>query len=140
VIVDEEFFQFPEEFGAKVVDVDRMKNKKRSSRKVRYALVGLGHLAQVAVLPAFAALENAELGALVTLDKRKARVLGDATNSCILCTAHDANMRYFKVTVVSEGFVTLESLRVNRCRSLPCVSVPSGRHNSQLKGGYGKDR
>ena len=27
---------------------------------------------------------------------------GIATNSCILCTAHDANMREFKVTVVSD--------------------------------------
>jgi hypothetical protein len=30
-----------------------MKNKKRSALKVRYAVVGLGHLAQVAILPAF---------------------------------------------------------------------------------------
>ena len=27
---------------------------------------------------------------------------GIATNSCILCTAHDANMREFKVTIVSD--------------------------------------
>jgi nicotinamidase-related amidase len=27
---------------------------------------------------------------------------GLATNSCILCTAHDANMRNFKVTVVED--------------------------------------
>jgi nicotinamidase-related amidase len=29
-------------------------------------------------------------------------IAGLATNSCILCTAHDANMRDFKVTVVSD--------------------------------------
>jgi predicted dehydrogenase len=52
-----------------------MKNKKRSARKVRYAVVGLGHLAQVAVLPAFAHLPNSEIAALVTSDKRKAKVL-----------------------------------------------------------------
>ena len=52
-----------------------MKNKNRSARKVRYAVVGLGHLAQVAVLPAFARLHNAEIAALVTGDKRKATVL-----------------------------------------------------------------
>jgi predicted dehydrogenase len=52
-----------------------MKNKKPSVRKIRYAVVGLGHLAQVAVLPAFAHLQNAEIAALVTSDKRKAEVL-----------------------------------------------------------------
>jgi len=52
-----------------------MKNKKRNAGKVRYAVVGLGHLAQVAVLPAFAHLQNAEIAALVTGDKRKAAVL-----------------------------------------------------------------
>jgi hypothetical protein len=29
-------------------------------------------------------------------------VAGLATNSCVLCTAHDANMRHFDVTVVSD--------------------------------------
>jgi|ERR1700761_2577175 len=29
-------------------------------------------------------------------------IAGLATNSCVLCTAHDANMRDFKVTVVSD--------------------------------------
>src|SRR5258708_5673610 len=52
-----------------------MKNKKRNARKIRYAVVGLGHLAQVAVLPAFAHLPNSEIAALVTSDKRKAKVL-----------------------------------------------------------------
>src|SRR6185437_8316016 len=52
-----------------------MKEKKRNAGKIRYAVVGLGHLAQVAVLPAFAHLQDAETAALVTSDKRKARVL-----------------------------------------------------------------
>jgi predicted dehydrogenase len=42
--------------------------------KVRYAVVGLGHIAQVAVLPAFAHAENSELAALITShpdDKRQ---------------------------------------------------------------------
>ena len=34
--------------------------------KIRYAVVGLGHIAQTAVLPAFEHAENSELGALVT--------------------------------------------------------------------------
>jgi predicted dehydrogenase len=52
-----------------------MKNKKRNARNIRYAVVGLGHLAQVGVLPAFAHVQNAEIAALVTNDKRKAGIL-----------------------------------------------------------------
>jgi len=46
----------------------------RTGKKVRYAVVGLGHIAQVAALPAFAhARQNSELTALVTGDPIKAR-------------------------------------------------------------------
>jgi glucose-fructose oxidoreductase len=45
-------------------------------KKIRFAIVGLGHLAQVAVLPAFRNLDNAEIGALVTGDRRKGKTLG----------------------------------------------------------------
>src|SRR4051812_48017404 len=45
------------------------------ARKVRYALVGLGHIAQVAVLPGFAGTQNSELAALVSGDARKLRTL-----------------------------------------------------------------
>jgi predicted dehydrogenase len=49
----------------------------RAQRKIRYAVVGLGHIAQVAVLPAFAhAKKNAELIALVSDDSEKLRKLG----------------------------------------------------------------
>src|SRR4030095_4963799 len=42
---------------------------------IRYAVVGLGHIAQVAVLPAFAhAQRNSRLSALVSDDRRKRRV------------------------------------------------------------------
>ena len=45
-------------------------------RRVRYAVVGIGHIAQVAVLPAFAhAKENSELAALVSDDATKLAVL-----------------------------------------------------------------
>ena len=51
--------------------------KRRSGSKVRYAVVGLGHIAQVAVLPAFAhARRNSELAALVSGDRVKLRALG----------------------------------------------------------------
>jgi predicted dehydrogenase len=42
-----------------------------SSRAIRYAVLGLGHIAQVAVLPAFAHARRSRLAALVSGDKRK---------------------------------------------------------------------
>src|SRR5438067_7387342 len=46
-------------------------------RQIRYAVVGLGHIAQVAVLPAFAhALANSQLTALVSDDPQKLKTLG----------------------------------------------------------------
>jgi predicted dehydrogenase len=47
-----------------------------SKRKIRYAVVGLGYISQVAVLPAFAhAKGNSELAALVSGDQAKLRKL-----------------------------------------------------------------
>jgi len=43
--------------------------------KIRYAVIGLGHIAQTAVLPAFQHAENSELAALVTGDPNKAKEL-----------------------------------------------------------------
>jgi glucose-fructose oxidoreductase len=43
--------------------------------KIRYAVVGLGHIAQTAVLPAFKHAENSELGALVTGSPEKEMTL-----------------------------------------------------------------
>ena len=55
----------------------RDKDTDGARRKVRYAVVGLGHIAQVAVLPGFKhARRNSELGALVSGDARKLRTLG----------------------------------------------------------------
>ena len=46
-------------------------------RQIRYAVVGLGHIAQVAVLPAFAhARKNSRLTALVSGDPEKLKTLG----------------------------------------------------------------
>lgn len=48
-----------------------------AARKIRYAVVGLGHIAQVAILPAFEhARDHAELTALVSGDKTKLQELG----------------------------------------------------------------
>jgi glucose-fructose oxidoreductase len=49
---------------------------KQNQKKIRYAVVGLGHIAQVAVLPAFAHAENSELAALVSDDPEKLEKLG----------------------------------------------------------------
>jgi glucose-fructose oxidoreductase len=45
-------------------------------KPVRFAVVGLGHIAQVAVLPAFKNAENCRLVALVSDDAEKARKVG----------------------------------------------------------------
>src|SRR5918996_6536113 len=45
-------------------------------RKIGYAVVGLGHIAQVAVLPAFEHARNARLVALVSGDPEKRRKVG----------------------------------------------------------------
>lgn len=51
---------------------------KQPKQKIRYAVVGLGYIAQVAVLPAFKnAKKNSKLVALVSGDKEKLSRLGD---------------------------------------------------------------
>jgi predicted dehydrogenase len=45
-------------------------------RKIRFALVGLGHIAQVAIIPGFKQTKHAELVALVSGDARKRGRLG----------------------------------------------------------------
>lgn len=50
----------------------------RSKKRIRYAVVGLGHIAQAAVLPAFKhASQNSELAALVSSDQEKLTSLGE---------------------------------------------------------------
>src|SRR4051812_9476085 len=50
---------------------------RNGSSKVRYAVVGAGNIAQVAILPAFAhAAERSELVAIVSSDEAKRRELG----------------------------------------------------------------
>lgn len=50
---------------------------KTLSAPIRYAVVGLGHIAQAAVLPAFRHSRNSKLAALITGDPRKESELGD---------------------------------------------------------------
>jgi predicted dehydrogenase len=54
---------------------------KHSGEKIRYAVVGLGHIAQVAVLPAFKhARSNSRLVALISGDAEKLKRIGDKYN------------------------------------------------------------
>lgn len=55
---------------------DEKQTKKQAVKTVRYGVVGLGHIAQVAVLPAFAHAKNSELVALVSDDPEKLETLG----------------------------------------------------------------
>src|SRR5205085_3862640 len=52
-----------------------MARKRQSERQVGYAVIGLGHIAQTAVLPAFAHAKNSQLVALVSSDPEKRRKL-----------------------------------------------------------------
>jgi predicted dehydrogenase len=48
-----------------------MPRESNSSRRIRYAVVGLGHIAQVAVLPAFENTKNSELTSIVSDHEEK---------------------------------------------------------------------
>lgn len=52
-------------------------SKSSTSKKIRYAVVGIGHLAQVAVLPGFASAKNSRLVALVSDDPEKRKKVAD---------------------------------------------------------------
>jgi predicted dehydrogenase len=55
----------------------RQSSSSREKRKIRYAVVGLGYISQIAALPAFAhAAKNSELTALVSDDPEKLKKLG----------------------------------------------------------------
>ena len=55
---------------------DTQKQKKRTNGKIRYAVVGLGYISQIAVLPAFAhARSNSVVTALVSSDSKKLKAL-----------------------------------------------------------------
>src|ERR1700733_7817814 len=55
---------------------DEARSAHKNKKKIRYAVVGLGYISQVAVLPTFAhARENSELTALVSGDPKKLAAL-----------------------------------------------------------------
>src|SRR5262245_43947074 len=62
---------------------------KRARTRVRYAVAGLGHIAQVAVLPAFAhAKRNSELVALVSDDPKKLEKLSRRQRGVARCASY----------------------------------------------------
>jgi glucose-fructose oxidoreductase len=59
-------------------------------KQIRYAVVGLGHIAQIAVLPAFAnARRNSRLAALVSGDRMKLDALGKQYGAEVTCGYED---------------------------------------------------
>ncbi|HKV48153.1 MAG TPA: Gfo/Idh/MocA family oxidoreductase [Candidatus Acidoferrales bacterium] len=66
-------------------EIQITRNRSRKQSKIRYAVVGLGYISQIAVLPAFAhAKENSELTALVSSDPEKLKKL--ARKYCVAAT------------------------------------------------------
>lgn len=66
---------------------DELASRARPPRgRIRYAVVGLGYISQIAVLPAFAnAKQNSTLAALVSDDSKKLRQLGRRYGVHLLC-------------------------------------------------------
>ena len=60
----------------RITTTNRRNQSDSSQTKIRYAVIGLGYIAQSAVLPAFAKAKNSELAALVSDDKVKLAKLG----------------------------------------------------------------
>ncbi|HKU16033.1 MAG TPA: Gfo/Idh/MocA family oxidoreductase [Steroidobacteraceae bacterium] len=70
----------------------RSRTKTPHSKSVRYAVIGLGHIAQAAVLPAFKhARRNSVLAALVSGEERKLKQLGRRYGVRRLCSYEDVD-------------------------------------------------
>ena len=67
-------------------DVSIAKKDNGDSQMVRYAVVGLGYIAQAAVLPAFAKATNSKLAALISDDPAKLSKLGKKYKAPITCS------------------------------------------------------
>jgi glucose-fructose oxidoreductase len=78
-----------------------------SGGKIRYAIVGLGHIAQIAILPAFAqAQQNSALTALVSDDPEKLRKLSRRYGVRRICSYDDAD-ELFESGEVDAVYITL---------------------------------
>ena len=89
------------------VTVRRASERAASGKKVRYAVVGLGHIAQIAILPAFAqAQPNSTLTALVSDDPEKLRKLSRRYGIHRICSYDEAD-ELFESGEVDAVYVTL---------------------------------
>ena len=77
-----------------------------SARKIRYAVVGLGHIAQIAILPAFAQAQNSTLAALVSDDPEKLRKLSRRYGVRRICSYDDAD-ELFESGEIDAVYITL---------------------------------
>jgi predicted dehydrogenase len=76
-------------------------------KAVRYAVIGLGHISQTAILPAFAqAKQNTTLAALVSSDKEKLAKLGRRYAIDLLCN-YDHIDKLFKSGAIDAVYIAL---------------------------------
>ncbi|HUJ26655.1 MAG TPA: Gfo/Idh/MocA family oxidoreductase [Myxococcales bacterium] len=83
---------------------------RKAARQVGYAVIGLGHIAQTAVLPAFAHAGNARLAALVSDDEAKREKLSR------------------KYRVPAAGYDDLEQVLAAEDVQAAYIAVPNDRH------------
>jgi predicted dehydrogenase len=85
----------------------QVKREYRSVKSaVRYAVIGLGHIAQAAVLPAFGHARNSRLAALVSGSPKKLKVLGRRYQIPRLCRYDDADA-LFRSGEIDAVFIAL---------------------------------
>ncbi len=77
-----------------------MNRQSNSKRKIRYAVVGLGHIAQVAVLPAFKNAKNSVLTAIVSGEAEKRKKVGKQYRLDHVCSYDDYDRALEEVDAV----------------------------------------
>lgn len=85
-----------------------MSQSKRKGKdgKIRYAAVGLGHITQAAVLPAFKNAENCELTALVSGDQEKLDKLGEKYD-VEHCVHYDDYQKFLEEGLVDAAYIAV---------------------------------
>lgn len=121
------------------------------ARKIRYAVIGLGWIAQESILPAFKHTENSELAALVSDDKEKLRALGDKyrvpnlylykeLDACLNSKKIDAifialpNSLHYEYTVqAAEAGIHILCEKPLAMTEKECVQMRSAAHKNKVK-------